>query len=237
MVPNATSTARKPYKGLAMEGVIATWYANNTRGDVRGYRTCAQSVTDRLAPGSRVLEVAPGPGYLAIQIAKLGDYQVTGLDISHSFVRIASENARRAGLTIDFQHGDAARMPFPDASFDFVVCRAAFKNFTDPIGAIDEIYRVLRPGGQASIFDLRKDASLTEIDAEVRGMRQSWLNALLTRLTFRFMLLKTAYTTAALERLVAASRFGAGEIRLDGIGFDLRLTKSPVVGSEKGAAR
>lgn len=219
------STTTKPYKGLAMEGIIASWYANNTKGDIRGYRACAQSVVDRLSPGSSVLEVAPGPGYLAIEIAKRGSYRVVGLDISHSFVRIASENARREGVAIEFRQGDAAHLPFPDDSFVFVVCRAAFKNFSDPVGALDEIHRVLKPGGKASIYDLRKDASLAEIDAEVRGMGLSWLNALLTRWTFRHVLLKTAYTAAALERTVAASRFGTGDIRRDGIGFDLRLAK------------
>jgi len=221
--PIAATT--KPYKGLAMEGVIASWYANNTRGDVRGYRRCAESVVGRLTPGSSVLEVAPGPGYLAIEIAKRGNFHVVGLDISHTFVRIASENARQAGLAIEFRHGDAAHLPFPDESFDFVVCRAAFKNFSDPVGALDEIHRVLKPGGQASIYDLRKDASREDIDEEVRGMGLSWLNALLTRWTFRFMLLKTAYSSAALERLVLASRFGTGEVLQDGIGFDLRLAK------------
>ena len=215
----------KPYKGMAMEGIIASWYANNTRGDIRSYRQCAQSVVDRLPPGGSVLEVAPGPGYLAIEIAKLGPYRVTGLDISHSFVRIASENARRAGVEIDFRQGDAAHQPFPDDSFDFVVCRAAFKNFSDPVGALDEIYRVLKPGGQVSIFDLRKEASMRDVDAEVKVMGLSWLNALLTRFTFRFMLLKTAYSADALERMVAQSRFRRGEILREGIGFDLRLGK------------
>ena len=67
------------------------------------------------------------------------------------------------------------------------------------------IYRVLKPGGKASIFDLRKEASLAEIDAEVRGMGLSWLNALLTRFTFRSILLKTAYNEADLDRMVAAA--------------------------------
>jgi ubiquinone/menaquinone biosynthesis C-methylase UbiE len=218
-------TSQKPYKGLAMEGLIASWYANNTKGDIRSYWQCARSIADRLSPGSSVLEVAPGPGYLAIELAKLGPYRVTGLDISTSFVRIARENARRAGVEIDFRQGDAAHMPFAGDSFDFVVCRAAFKNFTDPVGALDEIHRVLRPGGRASIFDLRKEAAPEDIDAEVRGMGMSWLNSLLTRWTFRFMLLKTAYSRDALEQMVARSRFAEGEIRCDGIGFDLRLAK------------
>src|SRR5262249_43431781 len=100
-------------------------------------------------------------------------------------------------------------MPFDDASFEFIVCVAAFKNFSDPVGAIDDMHRVLRPGGQASIFDLRKDASQEDIETEVRRMHVSALNALLTRWTFRFVLLKRAYTRGQLERMVAQSRFGA----------------------------
>jgi len=215
----------KPYKGLPMEGIIATWYARNTANDVRGTRKSASFIADRLKPGARVLEVAPGPGYLAIEIAKLGDYSVSGLDISHSFVRIAAENARKAGVSVDFRHGDAAHMPFPDESFDFVVCRAAFKNFSDPVGALNEIHRVLVHGGRASIIDLRKDASLADIDDEVAGMHLSALNAKLTKWTFRAMLLKSAYTREAIDAMVSQSRFAKGEISQDGIGFELRLAK------------
>ena len=214
---------RKPYAGVQMEGPIARWYARNTRGR-RDYATTAASIAQQLPPGSAVLEVAPGPGYLAIELAKHG-YHITGLDISHSFVRIATDNARRAGVHIDVRHGDVAHMPFAPESFDFVVCQAAFKNFPDPVAALDEIHRVLRPGARASIFDLRKDASPEAIDREIRGMQLSALNAFLTRLIFRFGLLRAAYTREALEAVVARSRFGAGEIVADGIGFELRLTR------------
>ena len=219
------AVTHKPYKGLPMEGIIATWYARNTANDVRGTRKLASSLADRLKPGARVLEVAPGPGYLAIEIAKMGDYRVTGLDISRSFVRIAAENARKTGVSVDFRHGDAAHMPFPDESFDFVVCRAAFKNFSDPVGALNEIHRVLVHGGRASIIDLRKDASLADIDDEVAGMHLSALNAKLTKWTFRAMLLKSAYTREAIDAMVSQSRFAKGEISQDGIGFELRLAK------------
>ena len=219
------AVTHKPYKGLPMEGIIATWYARNTANDVRGTRKSASSIVDRLKPGARVLEVAPGPGYQAIEIARMGDYRVSGLDISHSFVRIAAGNARKAGVSVDFRHGDAAHMPFSDESFDFVVCRAAFKNFSDPVGALNEIYRVLVRGGQALIIDLRKDASLAAIDDEVAGMHLSALNAKLTRWTFRGFLLKNAYTREAIDAMVSQSRFAKGEISPDGIGFELRLAK------------
>jgi ubiquinone/menaquinone biosynthesis C-methylase UbiE len=217
---------QKAYKGPAMEGMIASWYARNTRDDAR-HRACADALAASLPPGARVLEVAPGPGYLAIEIAGRGDLRVSGLDISHSFVRIAQENARAAGVAIDFQQGNASQMPYADASFDFVVCQAAFKNFTDPLGALDEIHRVLVPGGRAAIHDLRKEASLQEVDAEVARMHLSRWSALWTRWTFRSFLLKNAYSEEALLRLVAQSRFGRGEVQRDGIGFELRLAKPP----------
>jgi ubiquinone/menaquinone biosynthesis C-methylase UbiE len=148
-----------------------------------------------------------------------------GLDISESLVHIAREHATRAGVTVDFRHGNASAMPFSDKSFDFVVCAAAFKNFSDPLGALNEIHRVLKPGGRAAIYDLRKDATRDDITAEVRSMHLSAINALLTRWIFRFVLLRRAYTLNALAALVARSRFGAGELETDRIAFELRLAK------------
>jgi ubiquinone/menaquinone biosynthesis C-methylase UbiE len=209
---------------MAMEGAIASWYAKHTGRDRRRFETSARAVFTRVPAGGRVLEVAPGPGYLAIEIAKSGR-RVSAVDISESFVRIARDNARAAGVDVDVRHGDAAAMPFPDASFDFVVCMAAFKNFSNPVGALDEIHRVLVPGGRASIYDLRKDATPEDIAAEVRHMHLSPANALFTRAVFRFSLLKRAYTRDALADLARASKFGGGEIVTSGIGFELMLTR------------
>jgi ubiquinone/menaquinone biosynthesis C-methylase UbiE len=223
-----TSTSvRKPYKGIGMEGFIARWYARNTAGDLRDYRRVARGVAAQVPAGGSVLEVAPGPGYLALEIAKLGRFRICGLDVSRTFVQIASDNARAAGADIDFRLGDAAHMPFGENEFDFVVCRAAFKNFADPVGALDEIHRVLRPGGKASIFDLRKDATHEAIDREVAEMKLSPLNRWLTRWTFRHMLIPRAYGDAALREMTARTRFGSGEIAEDGVGFELRLAKLP----------
>jgi ubiquinone/menaquinone biosynthesis C-methylase UbiE len=218
------TSPRKPYAGLQMEGPLASWYAHITR-DRRDHLKTAQTIAAQLPPGSAVLEVAPGPGYMALELAKLGAYRITGLDISHSFVRIAADNARRAGVTIDFRHGDVTHMPFPAESFDFVTCTAAFKNFPDPVAALDQIQRVLRPGGHASIFDMRKDAPREAIDQEVRDMRLSPPSAFVTRWVFRLGLLRAAYTCEALDALVTRSRFGHGEIIPDGIGFELRLNR------------
>ena len=70
----SASAARpsKAYRGLAMEGFIARWYARNTAKSMAEYCAAAQRVAAQLHHGSRVLEVAPGPGYLAVELAKLG---------------------------------------------------------------------------------------------------------------------------------------------------------------------
>lgn len=218
----------KAYKGLPMEGMIATWYARNTGRDMRRFTDTARLVAERVPAGSDVLEVAPGPGYLAVELARRG-YAVTALDISQSFVRITRENAATSGVKVDARHGSASAMPLRDASFDFIVCMAAFKNFSDPIGAINEMHRVLKPGGQASIFDLRKDASLRDIAQEVRGMNLSAWNAWLTRLIFRHGLLRAAYTPERLDQMSGASNFERHEIVSRGIGLELRLTKAAAV--------
>jgi ubiquinone/menaquinone biosynthesis C-methylase UbiE len=139
-----------------MEGFIAAWYARQTAKDLDEFKGLARRIAAHIGPGARVLEIAPGPGYLAIELVKLSGCRLAGADISRTFVRIAGENARKAGLRIDFEQGDAADLPFPGEQFDFIVCRAAFKNFSRPLAALDEMYRVLNGGGIALIIDLRK---------------------------------------------------------------------------------
>ena len=213
----------KAYRGVGMEGPIATWYAKITKTD-RSFGAIADAIAAAVPTGGRVLEVAPGPGYLAIELAKRG-LRVSAVDISNAFVRMVGENAREAGVEIDVRHGNASALPFTDAAFDYVVCRAAFKNFADPLGALNEAHRVLARGGVASIIDLRKEATRDEIRAEVDTMKLSRWNALWTRWTFRWILLGRAYTVEAMHALVAQSAFGAGDIRTDGVGFELRATK------------
>src|SRR5215208_5415377 len=108
--PSAPQTA-KPYKGIAMEGLIARWYTTIREGDAE-LESVVRQVSDMLPAGGRVLEVAPGPGYLAIELARLGSYQVVGLDISASFVQIACAKAKQAGVAAEFYQGNAAQMPF-----------------------------------------------------------------------------------------------------------------------------
>jgi ubiquinone/menaquinone biosynthesis C-methylase UbiE len=213
-------------KGPEMEGRMARWYAGirNSASQIEEYRRQASLLTKDLPAGADLLEVAPGPGYLAVEIARPGRFQVTGLDISRSFVQIAGENARQAGLRIDFIQGDAAVMPFASGSFDLVVCQAAFKNFVYPASALDEMHRVLRTGGTAVIQDLSSDATHADIELEVSRMELGRLSSFMTMATLE-MLKRRAYSPAQFERLAAGSPFAAWEIRTEGIGLEIRLTK------------
>src|SRR5689334_2806232 len=156
MSTNLLSTnTPKPYKGMAMEGNIAKWYAKNT-GRASEQKHVLERIQPSLPASGNVLEVAPGPGFLSIEFARLGKYNVTALEISHTFIEIAQDNARKAGVQVDFRHGNASEMPFEDNTFDFLICVAASKNFSQPVEAIREMHRVLKMGGKACIMDLRR---------------------------------------------------------------------------------
>jgi ubiquinone/menaquinone biosynthesis C-methylase UbiE len=218
-------TQQRPCRGSGMEGWLARWYARTRRNDLEDFRRQAKTVAERLPGGCDVLEVAPGPGYFAIELAKLGDFNITGLDISRTLVDVATENARNAGVRIDFRLGNASAMPFAGESFDFIYCAAAFKNFAEPVKALDEIHRVLRPGGDALIVDLRSDASLDEIDAFVKRSGRSPINACITSWIFRRTLIKRAYTNDEFGRMAERSLFGSCHIEVCPIWFEVRFIK------------
>ncbi len=219
-------TRRWRFKGPEMEGPVARWYARvrGTQRQLAAYREQARQLTGGLPAGSGVLEVAPGPGYLAIEMARPGTVHVTGLDISRTFVEIASENARKARVNAEFRQGDAARMPFESESFDLIVCQAAFKNFTEPHSALAEMHRVLRVGGTAVIQDMSKDATHADIEDEVKGMDLGRFSAFTTKATLE-MLKRRAYSPDRFEQLAAASPFRTCEITTEGIGLEVRLRK------------
>jgi ubiquinone/menaquinone biosynthesis C-methylase UbiE len=215
----------KPHGDRGMEGMVAKWYAANTGEVMNEYRDLAKRIATELPQGSSVLEVAPGPGYFCIELAKLGPYAITGLDISRTFVKMAAKKAEEAGVSVSFNQGSASNMPFPRASFDFLLCRAAFKNFAKPVDALWEMCRVLKPGGRGLIIDLRGDASAGTISRHVDGMGLSTVNRVLTKLAFRTMLLKSAYTREQFQQMLSQTEFGSVEIVEDGIGFEIRMTK------------
>jgi ubiquinone/menaquinone biosynthesis C-methylase UbiE len=219
------ANAQKGYRGMGMEGSVARWYQQTTRNDLEEFRGLAGRLRARLPDGGDVLEVAPGPGFLAIEMARGGAFRVTGLDISTTFVDLARKNAAEAGVRAEFQKGNASEMLFAENSFDLLVCRAAFKNFSEPEKALREMRRVLRPGGTGVIIDLRRDASMLDIKRYVNGLRLNALSRLFTLLIFRFMLLKRAYTKQELEKMLEGAGFAKDEVRTTEVGMEAWFEK------------
>ena len=138
-------------------------------------------------PGGKVLEVGSGPGRLAVRLAREApSITLTGVDISEAMFERAARRAAGAGLSerVRFEVGDVAALPFTDQEFDGVVSTLSLHHWSDPARGLAEIHRVLKPGGEARIYDLAH-----------------WL-------------WRPARGGEQLAQLAAVSRFGGGEVEV-----------------------
>src|SRR4051794_11031912 len=117
----------------------------------RGEHEIALEMLD-IAPGDAVLDVACGPGNFTRSFARATGEAgvVVGLDASKSMLERALQEGVPANVA--YVRGDATRLPFADESFHAVCCFAALYFISDPLRALDEIARVLRPGGRVAIM-------------------------------------------------------------------------------------
>jgi arsenite methyltransferase len=118
----------------------------------------------QLGPTSRLLDVASGNGTSAFSLAENFGYSIIGVDYGRHNVETANAAARERGvsLRVHFEQADAEQLPFPDGSFDAVICECAFCTFHDKARAAREFARVLRPGGMVGISDLTRSGELSK---------------------------------------------------------------------------
>jgi ubiquinone/menaquinone biosynthesis methyltransferase len=126
-------------------------------------------------PGERALDLAAGTGDIALAVAARGA-KTTGLDITHRMLQLASAKCRRrlghgSQPPVAFITGDMISLPFRAASFDLVTTGYGLRNVPDLDAAIDEIARVLRPGGRLLSLDFNRPES-----AIVRAAYLSYLS-------------------------------------------------------------
>lgn len=99
----------------------------------------------------RTLEVAIGTGR---NLARYDDtVELVGVDLSPGMLAVARRRATDLGRPVELREAEAERLPFPDVSFDTVVCTMAVCAVADRAAAIAEMYRVLRPGGTLLLVD------------------------------------------------------------------------------------
>lgn len=164
-----------------IEGFFATKYAQCARSSKvmrDGYRKLA-AMAAAAVKGEKLLEVGPGPGYVAIELARLlPEVRIVGLDVSATMVEIAARNVAEHGVSerVSFERGNADRVPFEDSSFDFVISCGSLHHWQKPGQIFREIRRVLKPGCRAMISDLRRNVPKERIgewvsDIDSRFMR------------------------------------------------------------------
>lgn len=100
----------------------------------------------RIRSGQRVLDLACGTGVVAVTAARRGA-TVTGLDLTPELLDVARDNAQLAAVEIDWREGDVESLPFDSDSYDVVVSQFGHMFAPRPDVAVDEMLRVLRPGG------------------------------------------------------------------------------------------
>ncbi len=109
------------------------------------------------------VDLGCGAGQLVLEIARHAPgLHVTGIDLSEKLLADARQSARQAGLEerVDFRLGNVEKIPFPDQSLDMVISTFSLHHWTNPVKVLNEIDRVLKPGGAFYIFDLRRDMAL-----------------------------------------------------------------------------
>ena len=134
------------YDRLAVLYDAVDWFTGNTTHRLR------QRALRYLPPaGGRVLEIGFGSGRLHLELA--ARYAMAGLDRAPGMVRLTRQRLAARGLTSDLRVGDVTALPWPDATFDAVLSTFAFSAFPDADAALDEIVRVVKPGGRVIIVD------------------------------------------------------------------------------------
>jgi SAM-dependent methyltransferase len=123
-----------------------------------------------IASGDRVLDVGCGPGNFTRDFADAaGDGLVVGIDASDAMLEVAVRN--NAVDNVAYVRGDAGALPFRDASFDAVCCFAALYFIEEPMRALEEVVRVLAPGGRVALLSTcnRGPLPLSVANFVVRG--------------------------------------------------------------------
>jgi len=114
-----------------------------------------------LLDSGRVLDVGTGPGRLLLELHKLNDHlELFGLDISASMVRRARKNLQ--GISVDLRQSSIRNTDYQGSLFDAITCVGSFYLWDQPTECVDEIFRILKPGCSAYLFESYRDHDAQE---------------------------------------------------------------------------
>jgi len=127
----------------------------------------------QLKPGTDLLDAGCGPGSITLGLARaVSPGRVIGIEIEDSQFERARETAEHDGLNVEFRKANVYELPFANQQFDAVFSHAVLESLNDPVAALAEFRRVLKPGG---VIGLRAgDLGGLLIDAESEGPAQAF---------------------------------------------------------------
>ena len=122
----------------------------------RTAKSHASFFTPHLTAGMRVLDCGSGPGNMTMDFAAIiAPGEVTGIDVEPGQVGMAQDKAARRGVSnVRFQQADVYRLPFDDRTFDAAFSHTVMCHLNDPVAALTEIHRVMKPGGVLGVRDI-----------------------------------------------------------------------------------
>ncbi len=210
-------------EGLPFVGTMLYNLFSMTSGFQRQYELVARDILGFCQAGS-ILDVGTGPGWLPIKLHRLyPGLELIGADISPSMVIKARKNMETSGLAdeITIIENGVTNLAFDDNRFDAVVSTGSIHHWKDPEAGLNEIYRVLKPGGYALVYDLVSDTpSYVKKETARRfgrtRMMLLWLHAYE----------EPFYSTKYFEQLCHPALFKEGHIEFVGVFCRLVMKKS-----------
>lgn len=169
--------AKAPTIDLAIQhywGLRAEGYSLSNVEELADADNLYRNLLQRCLPGPHLgqksLDIGCGPGFLAIELAKLG-FESTGIDSCAPMLINARENVQ--GLNVEFLQADAAAARFPHESFDVIASRNVVWNLPNPESAYRQWHRWLKPNGKLIIFDGNHYRYLTDSTRHDRPHRET----------------------------------------------------------------
>ncbi len=211
----STNRLTGPDEGIEDDEVVQGYDKISRWPQFRLLRKLVINELRKLNPQGVVVDIGCGPGYLAADILKaFPKLSVTGVDIAEEMLERAADNLSRQGFgdRAGFRQGDIQKLPFEDDSVDFIVSTLSLHHWSEPVTALTEIHRVLKPGCGFLVFDLRRDSPRC-VFRVMKFAQKFILPSAMGRINEPTSSFLASYTAGELRQILSGTPFKEGRIK------------------------